>query len=139
MLLIEKKGDLFESTESLAHCVSRDFHMSAGIAKGFKSKFSHQQSLRGGSWLVGDAARVSAGNRYIFYLVTKERYYDLPTECALESTLVQLAKWCELLSIHRLDIPRLASGRDRVDWDNVVTIIKRAFRDCDITITVYVP
>ena len=39
MKIIYIKADLFTSTNSLAHCVSQDFHMGAGIARLFKSKF----------------------------------------------------------------------------------------------------
>ena len=39
--LIHKNGNLFESKDSLAHCISSDFEMSAGIARFFKRKFPY--------------------------------------------------------------------------------------------------
>lgn len=41
------KGDLFTSpgTDSLAHCISEDCHMGAGIAAIFKKKFGGVQEL----------------------------------------------------------------------------------------------
>ena len=39
--LICKNGNLFESKDSLAHCKSSDFKMSARIARSFKGKFSY--------------------------------------------------------------------------------------------------
>ena len=50
----EKVGDIFSSSDSLAHCVSSDFKMSAGIARTFRRKYPtnypkfdtlHQKSL----------------------------------------------------------------------------------------------
>ena len=39
--LIHKNGNLIESKDSLAHCISSDFKMSAGIARSFKQKFPY--------------------------------------------------------------------------------------------------
>lgn len=41
------QGDLFTcpETDSLAHCISEDCHMSAGIAAIFKKKFGGVQEL----------------------------------------------------------------------------------------------
>ena len=39
--LTHKNGNLFESKDSLAHCISSDFKMSAGIARSFKRKFPY--------------------------------------------------------------------------------------------------
>lgn len=43
---VEKKGDLFSSEDSLAHCVSEDFNMSKGIAVIFKKWFGHVEDLK---------------------------------------------------------------------------------------------
>ena len=91
-----------------------------------------------GPWQIGDAARVTDGDRFIFHLVTKECFLDKPTESSLELTLIQLAKWCELLSISKLSIPRIASGRDGLEWARVLCIIKKEFQSTNVTITVYV-
>ena len=42
--LIHKNGNLFESKDSLAHCISSDFKMSAGISRSFQQKFPYQLS-----------------------------------------------------------------------------------------------
>lgn len=138
MIITEFKGNLFNSSDSLAHCVSRDFHMSAGIAKDFKYLFGHPNLLRSGAWQVGDAARVIDNDRFIFYLVTKQCCLDKPSEASLELSLIHLAKWCELLSISNLSMPRIAAGRDGLKWENVTIIIKRVFRALNISISVYV-
>ncbi len=131
MKLVEVKGDLFGAKCSLAHCVSSDFHMSAGIARGFKNKFGGQEVLRAGGWLVGDAAhlRLSSG-RYVFYLVTKCRYYHLPTLENLTLSLEQLARRVKLLDLKELAVqptPRMwfrpiALGKCKTDIAKGVSI-----------------
>ncbi|KAE8740152.1 hypothetical protein FOCC_FOCC014350 [Frankliniella occidentalis] len=92
VVIVEIQGNLFEAKCSLAHCVSSDFKMSAGIAKTFKEKFGNQALLRNGLWRVGDTARLEIGNGiYVFYLVTKQRYFDHPTYNDIRAALIQLA------------------------------------------------
>lgn len=48
MKLTYVKGDLFSAPldYALAHCVSNDFQMGAGIAKTFSKKFQHKSYLQ---------------------------------------------------------------------------------------------
>ena len=39
------RGDLFDSQDSLVHCVSRDLNMGKGIAKDFKTRFGRVAEL----------------------------------------------------------------------------------------------
>ena len=52
MSLTEVRGNLFTSSDSLVHCVSRDLHMGKGIATEFKKKFGGVDELRQQSKLV---------------------------------------------------------------------------------------
>lgn len=133
----ELKGDLFAASDNLAHCVSEDFHMSAGIAVQFKRKFGRQAQLREEGWRIGEVARTKEGPHYVFYLITKPRYFMKPTYKCLWATLVQLAKWVELLSLKSLSIPRISCVRDRLDWAIVREMIMEAFSGLEIQITVY--
>lgn len=137
MRLIETKGDLFTSEDSLAHCVSADFRMSAGIAVEFRDRFGHQAALRSEGWAVGSVARKRVHQRFVFYMVTKPLYYQKPTYTSLRQTLVQLARWVELLKIRTLAIPPISCVRDKLDWSIVKGMIKSVFDGLDVTITVY--
>jgi len=46
MPITEVQGDLFTSSDSLVHCVSRDLHMGKGIATEFKKQFGGVDELR---------------------------------------------------------------------------------------------
>ena len=73
--ITEQKGDLFTcpDTSSMAHCVSADFNMGAGIARKFKSKFKDVDKLLEQKGKTGDIAVLEHNKRYIYYLITKDR------------------------------------------------------------------
>ena len=66
-------GNFFDSKDSIAHCVSADFKMSAGIARHSKRKFptkypsdlGHSYTLIWPQWLPEE-------RRYLYHLVTKQ-------------------------------------------------------------------
>lgn len=53
---MEIKGDLFSASASLAHCVSRDLKMGAGIAVQFRERFQRVDELRNQNKNVGEVA-----------------------------------------------------------------------------------
>ena len=81
-------GDLFTATTSLAHCISCDIVMGAGIAKIFKSKFGGVDELKRQSAAqgrrTGGTLSLARDGRRIYYLITKEVYRDKPTYASVE-------------------------------------------------------
>ncbi|NXS13100.1 OARD1 deacetylase, partial [Neodrepanis coruscans] len=69
--LREVKGDLFSCppSEALAHCISEDCRMGAGIAVLFKKKFGGVQELLDQQKKTGEVAVLQRDERYIYYLV----------------------------------------------------------------------
>lgn len=144
----EIKGDLFTSKNSLAHCVSADFVMGRGIAVGFKTRFGRVQELLQQGKGIGEVAYLRDNDRYIFYLVTKDKYYQKPTYLALDSCLKNLSELCHELKICQIDMPLIGCGLDRLSWNRVKTMIetiletpegtKESIRsDSSVTITIY--
>ena len=68
--LIHKNGNLFESKDSLAHCISSDFKMSAEIARSFKRKFPCNFPETASSPFFVQ----QVDDRFIYHLVTKTRF-----------------------------------------------------------------
>lgn len=134
MKIEEVKGDLFTSKQSLAHCVSADFHMGRGIAVIFKKQFGRVEELKG---KVGECAFLDDGDRYIYYLVTKEYYYHRPTYGDLNASLIALRKQMKKHNVTTLSIPRIASGLDRLSWPRVKHMIAEVFNETDVSITIY--
>ena len=69
--LIHENGNLFNSKDSLAHCISSDFKLSAGIARSFKRKFPYNFPESTNSPFFVQ----QSDNRIIYHLVTKKRFF----------------------------------------------------------------
>ena len=97
MIFREEIGDLFEVPESyaLAHCISADFALGAGIAKEFDKRFNCRNDLynnyRYSTIRVGSCAPTQHKNRTILNLITKVRYYHKPMLGSLVFALTDMA------------------------------------------------
>jgi len=133
------KGDLFTSprSASLCHCVSRCLGMGKGIAVLFKRKFGGLQSLRNQNAQVGQVAILKRQNRFVYYLITKERYFHKPTYDTLTASLRSMKNHAVTNKVKHIAMPKIGCGLDRLRWDVVEGIIKQEFKDTDLRITVY--
>ena len=134
----EKVGDIFSSSDSLAHCVSSDFKMSAGIARTFRRKYPtnypkfgtlNQKSL----W----PQFLESSQRYIYHLLTKVRFFHKPTYCSLRTSLAALRRHAEDNDVNAISMPKLGCGIDQLEWHLVRQIIKEEFATSQIRLTVY--
>lgn len=75
--------------------------------------------------------------RFIYYLVTKEKYYQKPTYASQKSSLCAMRDHCVSHSVRRLAMPRIGCGLDLLQWSQVCQDLKDVFKDTDMTITVY--
>ena len=55
----------------------------------------------------------------------------------LESSLRALRDLCIQNGVHRLAMPRIGCGLDRLDWNQVSQLIQRIFQEDDVEITIY--
>ena len=130
-------GDLFTCQDSLAHCVSEDFKMSAGIAKIFRDKFKRVDELTSQCKQKGEVAVLDEGDRYIYYLVTKRRYFNKPTLFDLKSSLIDLKKHALQNDVKRIGMPLIGCGLDKLKWYDVEKLVREVFKNTHIAITVY--
>ncbi|XP_060535972.1 ADP-ribose glycohydrolase OARD1-like [Cylas formicarius] len=89
-IIKEVKGDLFEQNNySLAHCVAADLRMEQGIAVDFKNKFKNVKYLLDQNPKPGGIATLfdDKNNRFIYYLITKEKSNKKPTYFTLWKAL----------------------------------------------------
>ena len=75
--------------------------------------------------------------RYIFYLITKNKYFERPTYICLYECLVELREHCKQLNITELSMPRIGCGLDKLEWTRVKKYLNVVFKDTNTTITVY--
>ena len=82
---IIKKFLAMSLTPKQSHCVSADLKVSAGIARHFQRKFTtkyfdHSYTPLWPQWLPET-------RRYLYHLVTKQKYFNKPTYTTLRASL----------------------------------------------------
>lgn len=138
--VMEVWGDVFAMPTALAHAVSSDFHMSAGVADGFREYFGCVQYLKDQRRGVGEVAYLQHNSTYIFYLITKQNYYDKYISLdSVSNCLSNLRELCVSLGVREVSMPRIGCGLDLLSWSNVYPRIVNSFRGCSVRVTVVTP
>lgn len=138
MTITIEKRDLFTVPQGyyLAHCISADFALGAGIAKTFNEVYNMRFKLfrEYGDYIYdgGDALLIDN----VFNLVTKPKCYHKPRYEAVREALEMMKDIMTSNATTKLAMPRIASGLDRLDWDEVYDIIYEVFEDTDIDILI---
>ena len=138
MTITTEKRDLFTVPQGyyLAHCISADFALGAGIAKTFDSVYNMRFKLfrkyPNYEYDGGDALLVDN----VFNLVTKQKCWHKPTYNSLRESLEMMKEYIDFIGIDKLAMPRIASGLDKLEWPKVYEIICEVFEDVDIDIVI---
>ncbi|XP_026533971.1 O-acetyl-ADP-ribose deacetylase 1-like isoform X2 [Notechis scutatus] len=111
--------------------------MSAGIAAIFKKKFGGVQELLNQHKKTGDVAILKRETRYIYYLISKNKYFHKPTYDNLGKSLEAMKIHCLKNAVTHISMPKIGCGLDRLDWKKVSTMLEEVFEDTNIHITVY--
>ncbi|MFX0073026.1 MAG: hypothetical protein ACFFAO_18265 [Candidatus Hermodarchaeota archaeon] len=150
ILYKEVKGDLFKVDRTrwcLAHCISEDVtatkNMNKGIAKLFRSEHPKMAAQIAPFLRVGKAIRYSEENQTIYNLISKRlvwqkakgdykpRYYQQLSD-ALNDMKDQMVSNNELY----LAMPRIASGLDGGNWEEIRRMIKNTFKNTMVEIQI---
>ena len=134
--------DLFTVPQGyyLAHCISGDYTLGAGIAKQFvdvynmRFKLHKKYPIPEGEKFANLEKALLVDN--VFNLVTKARVYHKPTYDSLVEALVDMRNQCEELNITKLAMPKIGCGLDKLEWWIVEEIIEDVFEDSDIDILI---
>lgn len=144
MIYKEEIKDLFSVPDSyyLAHCISADFGMGAGIVIEFNKRFNMKKKLQ---TCFDGYLNEFVENNYesdclmmgrVFNLVTKERYWQKPTYITMQGALEMMKKLAVENNVKNIAMPIIGCGLDELQWDEVSKIIKEVFEDTDIEILV---
>lgn len=140
----EEVRDLFSVSDDyyLAHCISEDFALGAGIAVEFDKRFDMRRKLKeefpdfsdymNHYRLQGECILIDR----VLNLVTKQKYYYKPTYKSMRQALQFMKAVCEINNISKVAMPMIGSGLDKLQWDKVSKIIQNEFSDTDIEILV---
>lgn len=134
-------GDLFscDASASLCHCVSADLAMGKGIAVQFKRRFGQVAALKAQSANVGQAAVIPklADNAFVYYLVTKKRYFQKPTLASVRASCVWMKDHAVENQVELIAMPLIACGLDRLQWPDVEEMLVDVFAQTGIKLQVY--
>ena len=136
-ITIENK-DLFTMPQGyyLAHCISADFALGAGIAKVFDNvynmRFKLYRNYPNYTYFGGEALLVDN----TFNLVTKQKCYHKPTYDSLREALESMRIQLEFLNVTKLAMPWIGCGLDRLQKDKVYNLINEVFENMDIEIVI---
>ncbi|CAO3653412.1 unnamed protein product [Mucor hiemalis] len=130
----ERQGDLFESITpaySVVIGVSEDLKMaSKGITGAFRQRYGNQvPQIQAQKKTVGQVAAIAIQqNRYVFYMITKQKSYNKPNYADIEMCLVELRKACEKLGVNQLALPReLGAGLEGLQEKYIKDVLFTAF------------
>jgi hypothetical protein len=133
-----EKRDLFTVPQGyyLAHCISADFALGAGIAKTFDEVYNMRFKLfreyDNYEYEGGDALLIDN----VFNLVTKPKAYHKPRYEAVREALETMKDIMVANATTKLAMPKIGCGLDRLSWDKVYEIIIEVFEDMDVEILI---
>ena len=145
MVYREEKRDLLTVPQGymIAHCISADFALGAGVAKQIDAAFNMREMLNlmwgkisdmDGKWT--SPCCLPCAN--VFNLVTKDKYFHKPTLNSLEISLREMKDYAVEMGVKKIAMPQIGCGLDRLNWSDVAVLIKEIFEDTDIEILVCV-
>jgi hypothetical protein len=138
MTITVENRDLFTVPQGyyLAHCISADFALGAGIAKTFDEvynmRFKLFKNYDNYEYEGGDALPIDN----VFNLVTKPKCYHKPRYEAVREALEVMKELMINLDITKLAMPTIGCGLDKLQWIEVFKIIQEVFNDTDIDILI---
>lgn len=140
----EEIRDLFSVPEDyyLAHCISADFKLGAGIALEFSKRFDTKTLLctKCPNYYEAWSAYKMKGDCIlegrVLNLITKARYFHKPTYMSMQYALRKMRTLCTLYNIKKVAMPLIGCGLDKLEWNEVSKMIQDTFVSYDIEILV---
>ena len=111
--------------------------MSLGIAKTFRANFGRVNQLEKQCKKVGQVAILKVDGRYIYNLITKEKYNGKPTYDTLKQSLIKMKEHMVSKGVKEVSMPKIGCGLDLLKWELVKPIIEDVFQDSKIKITIF--
>ena len=79
----------------------------------------------------------STGKRYIYNLVTEERFCDKPNLSTLSKTLEAMKTHASTNRVSTSAIPKIGCGLDQMNWQEVVKLVRDIFAYANVQVVVY--
>lgn len=136
-ITIEQK-DLFTMPQGyyLAHCISADFTLGAGIAKIFDELYNMKFKLYfhypDYEYSCGEVLLVDN----VFNLVTKRKHWHKPTYDSLRESLEMMRDQMVFMGATKLAMPWIGCGLDKLEKDQVYDLICEVFEYTNVDIVI---
>ena len=127
-----KNSNIFESNIPLVHCISKDKEMSKGFAYQVKRNYPCQNYHN-----IDNKILIQRDPRLICHLITKDKYFEKPTIRNVKICLEKLLDYCLQNEINEIDMPKICSGLDKLNWNKIENLIREIFINSNIKINVY--
>ena len=83
---------------------------------------------------VGKCVFLQDGNRYIFYLITKEKYWQKPSLNSLVNSLKHMNELMNKYKLKSVSMPKIGCGLDKLEWKDVSLQINKILNDKRCTV-----
>ena len=123
-------GNFMESPSSLVFCVSGGMRVTSSPMTDFVVRFSHSRPTEdsvnrvGGMLVYWDSEQ----SRYIYLLMTKEKYTDVAKYDDLKSCLREMSVHAALKSVSCFAMPSIGVVDDRLEWTKVAICFESIFQ-----------
>ena len=134
------ENSILQQPISIGHCISADAQMSKGFAQYSSERVPRLRRTCRRANLLKDQVLPfwhSSSRRYVFNLVTREKYSDKPDLQTLATTLQNMQAHATMHGISAIAIPKLGCGLDKMNWQDVVKLLRDIFAYSEIQIVVY--
>ena len=134
------ENSIIQQPNSIGHCISADAKMSKGFADFLSHKIPGLRSTcKKAKLLIGQVFPFwdSTSRRYIYNLVTKERFFDKPDLYTLLATLEAMKSHAAMHGVSTIAIPKKSCGLDQMNWQQIVKLLRDVFAYSDIHVVVY--
>ena len=135
------KADLLDiakdKSKYIAHCISGDFTLGAGLAKVLNQEYNLTDRLNK-QYTHFDNTNNAFLIDNIFNLVIKDKWKQTAEYSSLEKALEDMKLSLYYLDIKEIYIPKLGCGKEKLNWVDVENLIKKVFNNRDVDIYVCV-
>lgn len=152
MEIVELEGNLLDSKDNIiAHQCNCRGSFASGVAKAVREKWPLVYQKYREAFYKSKTSKELLGKIQVVKLTREQRVVNLFAQenygydgerytsyDALDKCLKKLSSYCVENKLSTVSIPyKMSSDRGGADWDVVLALIKSAFKDTDIKITIW--
>ena len=139
-LVYGNENSILEQPNSIRHCISTDAQMSKRFAQFLSERVPRsRRTCRRTNFLRDQVFPFwdSFSRRYIYDLVTKGKYSYKPDLQTLATTLQKTQAHATIHGVLTKAIPKIGCGLDKMNWQDVVKLLRNIFAYSDIQTVVF--